>query len=53
MEVVLALEARRVVMTHIEESDGLTYDDLAEVAARIRERGVDLTFAYDTLSVEV
>jgi hypothetical protein len=42
-----------VVMTHIEESDGLSYDDLLEVEQRLRERGINLTFAFDTLTVDV
>ncbi len=53
LDIVEVLAPRRVLMTHIEESDGLSYDDLAEVARRIRERGIDLTFAHDTLIVEV
>jgi phosphoribosyl 1,2-cyclic phosphate phosphodiesterase len=48
-----ALAPQRVVMTHIEESDGLGYDDFIEVAARVRGRGIDLIFANDTMMVEV
>jgi len=53
LEIVAAIRPTRVVMTHIEESDGLSYDDLIEVAERVRERGIDLTFAHDTMTVEV
>jgi phosphoribosyl 1,2-cyclic phosphate phosphodiesterase len=53
LAIVDELAARRVVMTHIEESDGLSYDDLAEVAAGVRGRGINLTFAFDTLIVDV
>lgn len=40
-------------MTHIEESDGLSYDDLLEVGEQASERGINLSFAFDTLTVEV
>ncbi len=53
LEIVAAIEPTRVVMTHIEESDGLNYDDLLEVEQRLRERGLNVTFAFDTLTVEV
>lgn len=53
LEIVAALRPRRVVMTHIEESDGLSYDELEEVAARARVRGIDLTVAFDTMTVDV
>jgi phosphoribosyl 1,2-cyclic phosphate phosphodiesterase len=53
LEIVAAIDAKRVVMTHIEESDGLSYDDLLEVEQRVRERGINLSFAFDTLTVEV
>ena len=45
-----ALEARRVVLTHVEEIDGLGHDDLARLAAEV---GRSITFAYDTMTVEV
>lgn len=53
LEIVAAINARRVVMTHIEESDGLSYDDLLEVGEQASERGINLSFAFDTLTVEV
>jgi phosphoribosyl 1,2-cyclic phosphate phosphodiesterase len=42
------LGAGRVVLTHIEEMDGLSYDDLVELGGR---HGVE--FAYDGMIVEV
>jgi phosphoribosyl 1,2-cyclic phosphate phosphodiesterase len=47
------LAAARVILSHIEEMDGLSYDDLARVERGLRADGRDLTFAYDTLTVEV
>ncbi|AHY46911.1 Beta-lactamase superfamily domain [Rubrobacter radiotolerans] len=52
--VVERLGAERTVLTHIEEPDGKTHDDLLRVAEKVREgRGLRVTYAYDTLTVEV
>jgi len=48
--IVDALAAKRVVLSHIEEVDGLGHDDLARLAAKV---GRKITFAYDTMIVEV
>lgn len=53
LEVVRRLEARRVVLTHIEEMDGLTHDDLQQVQAELRRKGLPVEFAYDTLLIDV
>ncbi len=50
--IVRALNAKRVVMTHIEEPDGVSYDDLLELEERLRRDGLDLRFAYDTLLLD-
>jgi phosphoribosyl 1,2-cyclic phosphate phosphodiesterase len=50
LAIVDALGAGRVVLAHLEEIDGLTYDDLVRLE-RIVGRGI--TFAYDGLRVEV
>ena len=47
------LGARRVVLSHVEEMDGLSYDDLEEVARRLRQSGRQLAFAYDTMTIDV
>jgi phosphoribosyl 1,2-cyclic phosphate phosphodiesterase len=47
------LRPGRAVLTHVEEIDGLSYDDLAELELRLREEERDVTFAYDTLIVDV
>lgn len=52
--VVRALGAGRVYLTHIEEPDGLGYDDLLRLERVLAARdGIELTFAYDGLVVEV
>jgi phosphoribosyl 1,2-cyclic phosphate phosphodiesterase len=53
LDMVRQLDADRVIMTHIEEPDGLSYDDLLRLEARLRAEGFTITFAYDTLLVEV
>jgi phosphoribosyl 1,2-cyclic phosphate phosphodiesterase len=53
LEIVGKLDAERVLLTHIEEPDGLSYDDLRRLEAQIRDDGRDIGFAYDTLVVEV
>ncbi|HEX5506419.1 MAG TPA: MBL fold metallo-hydrolase [Thermomicrobiales bacterium] len=53
LAIVAALGARRVLLTHIEEMDGLTHDDLRRVARRLQVGGADIAFAHDTLLVDV
>lgn len=53
VEVARKLEAGRVLVTHVEEAEGLGHDELAEAAARLRAGGLELDFAYDTLIVDV
>ncbi|UCC81920.1 MAG: hypothetical protein JSW46_13030 [Gemmatimonadota bacterium] len=53
MDIAGKLKASRVVMTHIEEPDGLSYDDLVRLEGRLVESGLNLSFAYDTLIVPV
>jgi phosphoribosyl 1,2-cyclic phosphate phosphodiesterase len=48
LAIVEALEARRIVLSHIEEMDGLSYDDLLELG---RRHGVE--FAYDGMVLDV
>jgi phosphoribosyl 1,2-cyclic phosphate phosphodiesterase len=53
LEVVKKLRATRVILTHVEEADQLTHDDLHELAGRLAERGLPVEFAHDTLLVNV
>ncbi len=54
LAIIEALAPRRVVLSHIEEPDGVSYDDLCELESRLRaERGWDLRFAFDGMIVDV
>ncbi len=53
LEIAAKLKSSRVVMTHIEEPDGLSYDDLVRLEDRLVESGLNLSFAYDTLVLPV
>jgi len=53
LDIVGKLNAERVVMTHIEETDGLSHDDLVQLGERLQGEGLNLTFAFDTQIVEV
>lgn len=47
------LNAHRTIFTHIEEGDGLSHDDLGLIANGLQDSGLNATFAYDTLMVEL
>jgi phosphoribosyl 1,2-cyclic phosphate phosphodiesterase len=53
LELVDALAAERVVLTHIEEIDGLTVDELDVLEGRLRDGGRAITFAWDGLQIDV
>jgi len=53
MEIVAKLGAKRTILTHVEEIDGLTHDDLQALGERLRGEGKNVEFAYDTLIVDV
>ena len=53
LAIVDRLDARRVVLSHVEEMDGLSHDDLEEVARRLERDGRPVTFAYDTMMIDV
>lgn len=52
LDIIRQLEAKQVVMTHIEEPDGLSYDDLKEVEGKLQREGLNILFAYDTMIVQ-
>lgn len=47
-----ALGAGRTILTHVEEMDGLTHDDLQRLGENLRREGRNVEFAYDTLVVD-
>jgi phosphoribosyl 1,2-cyclic phosphate phosphodiesterase len=53
LQIVHSLDARRTMLTPIEEMDELTHDDLQEFGHRLRVEGRNVEFAYDTLIVDV
>jgi phosphoribosyl 1,2-cyclic phosphate phosphodiesterase len=53
LEVVRALQPKQVVLSHIEEVDGLGHDELGRLADELRKDGLAIRFAYDTMRVDV
>ena len=53
LEIVKTLDADRVILTHIEEPFGFSYDDYERLGATLRQEGYRIEFAYDTLTVEM
>lgn len=53
LEIVRQLAARRVVLTHVDEINQLGYDEFLRLEANLRADGLEVTFAYDTLLVDV
>ncbi len=53
LAVVRKLKAAQIILTHIEEPMGLSYDDYLKLATHLQKDGLNLTFAYDTMVVEV
>ena len=51
--IVEALGAQRVVLSHVEEMDGLSHDDLQRLGTRLQAEGRPVTFAWDGLVAEV
>jgi phosphoribosyl 1,2-cyclic phosphate phosphodiesterase len=53
MDMARALAPKQLYFAHIEEADGLSYDDLLRLQGQLRETGLPATFAYDGLQVDV
>ena len=54
VEIVRGLDARRVVLSHVEEMDAVGHDDLVEVARRLRaDEGLPVEIGYDTMAIDV
>ena len=47
------LGAGRVVLSHVEEMDCISYDDLTRVEQRLRAEGNDIRFAWDGMTIDV
>ena len=53
LKISVALNARRTLLTHVEESDQLSHDDLTRLASQLQSRGLAIEFAYDTMAIDV
>jgi len=53
LEMVRQMQPRQTILTHIEEPDGLSYDDLLRLESKLQADGHAIRFAYDTMMVEV
>jgi phosphoribosyl 1,2-cyclic phosphate phosphodiesterase len=53
LDMVRQMAPRRVIMTHLEEPMDLNYDDYVRLATKLQAEGYPITFAYDTLIIEV
>jgi phosphoribosyl 1,2-cyclic phosphate phosphodiesterase len=53
LEIVRQLEAKSVILTHIEEMNQLGHDELLQLEAKLQADGLEISFAYDTLLVDV
>ena len=53
LAIVAELGAARVVLSHVEEMDTISYDDLERLGERMRAESSPITFAYDGLVIDV
>lgn len=53
LDVVRDLGARHTILTHIEEMEQLSFDDLRRLERHLHAGGLNITFAWDTMVVEV
>ena len=53
LEMVRRMQPRQTILSHIEEPDGLRYDDMLRLERKLQAEGYAIRFAYDTMMVEV
>ena len=53
LAIVDALDAGRVVLSHVEEMDCISYDELLRVEEGLGNEGRNVNFAWDGMTVEV
>jgi phosphoribosyl 1,2-cyclic phosphate phosphodiesterase len=51
--IVAELDVEQVVLSHVEEMDCISYDDLLRVEKRLQDAGRNLRFAWDGMTIEV
>ncbi|MDB5477610.1 MAG: Beta-lactamase superfamily domain [Alphaproteobacteria bacterium] len=47
------LQAKRVILSHIEEGDGLSHDDWQEVQAKLAEKNIHIDPAFDGMKIDL
>lgn len=53
LKVVKRLQAKETVLSHIEEHDGMSYNDLEEVSNQLQADGNNIRFAFDSMQLNV
>jgi phosphoribosyl 1,2-cyclic phosphate phosphodiesterase len=53
LDIVRRLRSQRTILTHIEEPDGLGYDELARLEKWLQREGMNISFAWDTMTVDL
>lgn len=53
LEVVKDLKAEKVLLTHVEELNGLSFSEFKELEMELKDSGMNVEFAYDTQIVSV
>jgi phosphoribosyl 1,2-cyclic phosphate phosphodiesterase len=53
LEMIKELNPKKTILTHIEEMNGLSFDELKKVEKQLNEEGLNIEIAYDTLVVDV
>jgi|LFRM01.1.fsa_nt_gb phosphoribosyl 1,2-cyclic phosphate phosphodiesterase len=51
LEIVKKINAKKTVLTHIEEPDGISYDELKELEKVLKDLRIE--FAYDSMLIKV
>jgi phosphoribosyl 1,2-cyclic phosphate phosphodiesterase len=53
LEVIRQMSPKRAVLAHLDEPDGVSYDDGIEISRQLQARGVPVEFAWDGLRLTV
>ena len=53
LAIVAELDAGRVVLSHVEEMDCISYDELLQVERRLQAEGTNVSFAWDGRTIDV
>jgi len=53
LEIAAGLEARAIVLSHVEEMDCISYSELLRVEKRLQDEGRNICFAWDGMTIDV